>query len=65
MRAQFGLDPLPTTYVWQQQSTFGTYLATSTAAVPAIDVDPSLRAVAGQDPMIGAFVEAWDKLSAL
>jgi len=61
MHAQFGLDP-STTQLPQQQSTFGTYLATGTAAVPTMDVDPSIRAAAGRHPMIGAFVEALDKL---
>ena len=64
MRAQFGLNPSSTIQLSQQQSAFRTYPGTSTAAVPAIDVDPSVRAAAGQHPMIGAFVEAWDKLSA-
>ena len=61
MHAQFGLNP-STTQLPQQQSTFGTYLVTSTAAVPGFDVDPSIRAAAGRHPMIGAFVEALDTL---
>ena len=60
MRAQFGLNP---TELPQQQSTIGTNSAAGTAAVPAIDIDPSIRAAVGQHVMIGAFVEAWDKLS--
>lgn len=64
MRAQFGLNPSSTIQLSQQQSTFGKYPGTSTAAVPAIDVDPSIRAAAGRHPMIGAFVEALDELSA-
>lgn len=63
MHAQFGLDP-STTQLPQPQSTFGTYLATGTVAVavPTMDVDPTIRAAAGRHPMIGAFVEALDKL---
>jgi len=61
MHEQFGLDP-STIQLPQQQSTFGTYLATSTAAGFTMDVDPSIRAAAGRHPMIGAFVEALDKL---